>query len=129
MSVSMSPEAVVQWQLEAYNSRDIDALLAIYASDAQIFEHPATLLAVGSAALRGRFVARFQEPNLHATLLNRIAMGNIVVDYERVTRTFPEGTGALNLIMIYEVQNGKIAKSWMITGAKTLDILPKSTSS
>ena len=122
MSLLMSPEAVVQRQLEAYNSRDIEALLAIYANDAQTFEHPATLLATGSAALRDRFVARFQEPNLHATLLSRVVMESIVVDHEQVTRTFPEGTGTLNLIMIYEVQNGKIAKSWVITGAKTLDI-------
>jgi hypothetical protein len=117
----MSPEAVVQRQLEAYNSRDIDALLSIYANDAQTFEHPATLLAVGSAALRDRFAARFQEPNLHAKLLSRLVMGNIVVDHEQVTRTFPEGTGTLNLIMIYEVQSGKIAKSWIIAGAKALD--------
>ena len=37
----ISPEAVVQQQLDAYNARDIDALIAIYAADAQMFEHPA----------------------------------------------------------------------------------------
>jgi hypothetical protein len=34
-----APEAVVQRQLDAYNARDIDALLAIYAADAQMFEY------------------------------------------------------------------------------------------
>jgi hypothetical protein len=68
----MSPEAVVQRQLEAYNSRNIDALLATYAEDAQMFEHPATLLANGAVSIRERFLNRFQEPNLHATLLNRV---------------------------------------------------------
>jgi hypothetical protein len=34
--------------------------------------------------------ARFQEPNLEAVLLKRTVMGSIVVDHERVTRTFPE---------------------------------------
>ena len=48
----ISPEAVVQRQLDAYNARDIDALIAIYAADAQMFEHPAKLLAKGSTALR-----------------------------------------------------------------------------
>jgi hypothetical protein len=113
MGVFMSPEAVVQRQLEAYNSRNIDALLATYAEDAQMFEHPATLLADGAVSLRERFLTRFQEPNLHATLLNRVVMGSIVVDHEEVFRTFPEGAGKVELMMIYEVHNGKIAKAWV----------------
>ncbi|MFC5476219.1 nuclear transport factor 2 family protein [Paraherbaspirillum soli] len=121
MSPLPSPETVVQRQLDAYNARDIEALLAIYADDAQTFEHPATLLASGSAALRERFLVRFQEQNLYAALLQRIVMGNIVVDHERVTRTFAEGPGKIELTMIYEVQDGRISKAWTIAGAKTLD--------
>ena len=72
MPLADDPEAVVQRQLDAFNARDVDALLAVYAEDAQMFEHPATLLATGSAALRGRFTNRFREPNLHAALMRRI---------------------------------------------------------
>jgi hypothetical protein len=82
------------------------------------------LLASGSAAFRERYIARFQEPDLHASLLKRIAMGNVVIDHEEVARTFPEGPGKIALIMIYAVQNGRIAKAWSITGAKTLDTKP-----
>ena len=114
----------MQRQLDAFNAHDIDALLATYAEDAQMFEHPSKLLASGSAAFRERYVARFQETNLHAILLSRTAMGNIVVDYEEVSRTFPEGAGKIRLLMIYEVQHGRIAKAWSITGAKTLDKEP-----
>jgi len=121
MPTSSTPEAVVQRQLDAYNARDIEALLAIYADDAETFEHPATLLAHGTAALRERFLLRFQEPDLHAALLKRIVMGDIVVDLERVTRTFADGTGTLELLMIYEVRNGRIQKAWSIPGAQTLD--------
>jgi hypothetical protein len=121
---SNDPEAVVQRQLDAFNARDIDALLATYAGDAQMFEHPSKLLASGSAAFRERYAARFQETNLHATLLNRTVMGNIVVDHEEVSRTFPEGAGKIRLLMIYEVENGKIARAWSIAGAKTLDKEP-----
>ena len=119
--ISHDPEAVVQRQLEAYNARDIDALLAVYADDAQAFEHPSTLLASGSAQLRERFMARFREPNLHAALVERVVMGHIVVDHEKVTRTFPEGPGSLELLMIYDVQKGRIAKAWSIVGTKKLD--------
>ncbi|HYF65627.1 MAG TPA: nuclear transport factor 2 family protein [Herpetosiphonaceae bacterium] len=121
MTDSPTPEEVVQRQLDAYNARDVEALAAIYAEDAQIFEHPDTLLASGSAALRERFAARFQEPNLHAALLARMVMGDTVIDHERVSRTFPEGPGTLELMMIYEVRAGRIARSWSIVGAKTLD--------
>ncbi|MGA2787135.1 MAG: nuclear transport factor 2 family protein [Verrucomicrobiota bacterium] len=124
MPFSNDPKAVVQRQLDAFNAHDIDALLATYAEDAQMFEHPSKLLASGSAAFRERYVARFQETNLHAILLSRTAMGNIVVDYEEVSRTFPEGAGKIRLLMIYEVQHGRIAKAWSITGAKTLDKEP-----
>jgi len=111
----------VQRQLDAFNARDIDALLAVYAEDARMFEHPSKLLASGAADFRERYAARFQERNLHAILLKRIVMGNIVIDHEEVARTFPEGPGRIALIMIYEVQNGRIARAWSIAGAKTLD--------
>lgn len=110
---------VVQRQLDAYNAKDIEALLAIYADDAQLFEHPVTSLAAGTGQLRERFAARFREPNLHAQLLNRMVMGAFVVDHERVTRTFPEGPGTIELIMIYEVKGGRIARAWSIVGERT----------
>jgi hypothetical protein len=117
----MTPEAVVQRQLDAYNAKDIEALMATYAADAQQFEHPAKLLASGATQIRERFAARFQEPNLHAKLIKRIVSGNTVIDHEQVTRTFPEGTGQFELVAIYEVQDGKIARAWFILGAKMLD--------
>jgi hypothetical protein len=115
-----SPDSatVVQRQLDAFNAKDLAALLAIYADDAEIYEDPDKPLAKGSAALRERFALRFQEPNLHATLLNRIAMGDTVVDHERVTRTFPEGPGTVELLMTYEVKAGRIARAWTKVGPK-----------
>ncbi|MGD1019938.1 MAG: nuclear transport factor 2 family protein [Verrucomicrobiia bacterium] len=121
MGLSNDPAAVVQRQLDAFNARDLEALLATYAEDAQMLEYPSKLLASGAAAFRERYTARFQEPNLYARLLSRTVMGSFVVDHEEVTRTFPEGAGKIRLLMIYEVQQGRIAKAWSIPGAKTLD--------
>lgn len=120
-AVPSEPEQVVQRQLDAYNARDVEALLRIYADDAQMFEHPDRLLASGSGELRQRFLTRFQEPDLHATLRARLVMGNLVIDHEEVTRNFPEGRGRVELIMIYEVQNGRIAKAWILVGPKRLE--------
>jgi hypothetical protein len=118
----MTPETVVQQQLDAYNAKDIDALMATYAADAEQFEHPSKLLAGGAAHIRERFQARFQEPDLNARLIHRIIAGETVVDHEIVTRTFPEGTDQIELVAIYNVQNDKIKKAWFISGPKTLDV-------
>lgn len=48
-------------------------------------------------------------------------MGQTVIDHEEVFRTFPEGSGRLRLIMIYEVRGDRITRAWSIVGAKTLD--------
>ncbi|WP_395735602.1 nuclear transport factor 2 family protein [Prosthecobacter sp.] len=118
-----SPASLIQQQLDAYNAHDLDALLATYAENARLFEHPSTLLATGTAELRERFALRFEEPNLHAHLLSRIIMGRFIIDHERVTRTFPEGPGTLELIATYEVStdNQKILNAWFLSGPKTLD--------
>ncbi len=117
----IGPEEIVQQQLDAYNAHNLNALMATYADDVRIFEHPTTLLASGSAQLRERFAPRLQEPDLHAHLSNRIVMGRFVVDHERVARTFPDGTGTVELIATYEVVNGRISNAWFLTGPKTLD--------
>jgi hypothetical protein len=114
------PATVVQRQLDAFNARDLPALLGIYADDAELYEHPAKLLARGTAELRERYAARFQEPNLHAALHHRAVLGSTVVDHETVTRTFPEGPGTLDLVMIYEVSGRRIIKAWTIAGPRTL---------
>jgi hypothetical protein len=116
-----APETIVQRQLDAYNARDIDALLATYAPDARQYEHPATLLAAGAAAMRARMALRFAEPDLHARLLRRVVMGNIVIDHEEVTRSFPEGPGRVDMVAIYEIVDGRIQSASVQVSNKRLD--------
>ena len=113
-------DTIVQRRLDAYNARDIDALLATYVPDARQFEHPGNLLAT-AAEMRERMAVRFAAPNLHARLLRRVVMGNIVIDHEEVTRTFPEGTGRVDMVAIYEVADGKIQSASVQVGNKRLD--------
>jgi hypothetical protein len=121
MTTSAAPELVVQRQLDAYNTRDIDALLATYAPDARQFDHPGKLLATGAAEMRERMALRFEEPDLHARLRQRVVMGNIVIDHEEVTRTFPEGRGRVDVVAIYEVIDGKIQSASVQVSNKRLD--------
>ncbi|HSP23879.1 MAG TPA: nuclear transport factor 2 family protein [Saliniramus sp.] len=114
-------ESIVQRQLDAYNARDIDAFMAHWADDAQIFAFPSTILADGAAEIRARHVARFEEPDLYATLVSRMSLGNAVVDREIVTRNFPDGQGRVNVIAIYHVEDGRIAKAWFQMGDPVLE--------
>jgi hypothetical protein len=63
---------------------------------------------------------RFQEPNLFGRLTNRLYVDNLVIDQEIVTRTFPEGPGEVDVIAIYEINAGKIAKAWFKSGQPRL---------
>jgi hypothetical protein len=114
------PEAVVQTQLDAYNAHNIDAFLATYADEAELFGFPAIAQTKGREAMRKRYAPRFSDTILRAVIVKRIVMGNTVVDHERVQLTFPVGPGVLEAIAIYEVRDGKIAKVTFIPGKKAL---------
>jgi putative hydrolase of HD superfamily len=107
-------------QLEAYNARDIDAFMSWWADDCQYYAFPSTLLANGAAEIRERHIERFKEPDLLGQLLTRIVVGNVVVDYEMVRRTFVEGPGEVEVICTYEIEGGKIAKAWFKMGERRL---------
>lgn len=106
------PAALVQAQLDAYNAHDVEALVAIYAADAQLFQHPDTLLASGAEAIRARFGARFDSGKPRALLLHRIVCGDTVIDHETVHSTSPEGPVSVDMVAIYEVRDGRIARGW-----------------
>ena len=110
------PVSVVQRQLDAYNRKDVDAWLATYAADAEQCLLHGERLAQGHAALRQRMEVRFAEPHLHARLLKRTVMGNIVVDLEEVTRDFPQGKGSMQMLCIYEVVQGHIVRASFAMG-------------
>lgn len=106
----------VQRQLDAYNARDIDAFMPWWADDGRIYAFPDQLLADGAAAIRARHAARFLEPDLHGRLVRRAVIGGLVVDREVVTRTLPDGPGQMDVLAIYEVAHGRIARAWFKAG-------------
>jgi len=116
-------ELPVQGQLDAYNARDVDAFMQWWADDCAYYEFPDRLLASGAAEVRERHVARFKEPNLHGRLLKRITVAGVVVDHETVTRTFPNGPGEVDVIAIYEVKEGRIARAWFKMGPPRLSTM------
>lgn len=116
LSLLIKAESVIQRQLEAYNARDLEAWLATYKADAEQYLLHAGLLASGHDAIRRRMTDRFNDPALHAALVSRTVMDNIVIDHEFVTRTFPDGLETVEMVCIYEVHAGLIVKATFAIG-------------
>lgn len=101
---------LVQRQLEAYNARDLDRFAATYSQTVRIFRMPATEPAIsGMTQLRETYRQRFASPALHAEILDRIVLGNKVIDHERVTGIRSE---PIEAVAVYEVEAGLIQAVW-----------------
>jgi hypothetical protein len=101
---------IVEEQLQAYNARDLDRFAATYADDIRIYRMPATEPAMtGQAQLRETYRKRFSSPGLHAQIVNRIAIGNKVIDHERVVGIKDT---AIEAVAVYEVAGGLIRAVW-----------------
>jgi len=105
----MSPEAVAQKQLDAYNAQDIEAYMACFAPDCVIADLNGPVTESGAAAIRHRYANLFQKfPENRADLIARIAHGPVVLDHERVVRR--PGGETFEAVAIYTVRDGKIVR-------------------
>ena len=109
-----SPETVVQRQVEAYNSRDIDAFLSYYAENVTIRHLPEGEVSWASReAMRDRYAKRFEEnPELNCVITNRTVHGNWVIDHELVTGV--KDRPRIRAVATYEVRNGLIQNVWFL---------------
>ena len=119
------PSALVQRQLDAYNAKDVAAWLNTYAPDAEQYNLHGERLARGHEELKARILVRFEESDLYARLLSRTALGNVVVDAEEITRNFAEGLGTVEMLCVYEVINGCIAKASFALGRRRIHVQPE----
>lgn len=113
-------EAPVQRQLDAYNARDLARFLAEYSDDVRIFRPPAAEPALVGKQAMGAFYAahRFNLPQLHAELVNRMVLGDKVIDHERITGLPTEPTdGPMEAAAVYEVREGLIRTVWFFNAA------------
>ncbi|NER18511.1 hypothetical protein GWK10_14930 [Spongiivirga citrea] len=107
----VSPERIVQKQLDTYNNRDIDGFMSTFFEDIRLYSFPDSLTTEGAEATRKRYQEFFEKtPNLHSEIKNRIVIGNVVIDEEFITAN----DRRYSIVAIYEVENGKIIRARFI---------------
>ena len=116
MPITFDPATFAQRQLDAYNARDIERFVAEYTDDVLVFRLPGTEPIIrGKQNLAEHYSKnRFNLPELHAELVNRMIFGNKVIDQEYVTGV---PGGPLEVAAIYEVTPTGISKVWFISGS------------
>ena len=116
--VAMKPDSVLQpspaeladQQLLAYNAHNLEAFLAPYAEDIEIYDLSSNKLQTkGKDAMRKRYSFLNTVKTLYCNLLNRVVEGNVVVDHEEI---WMDGGRKIYGLAIYEVKDGKIVKVW-----------------
>jgi uncharacterized protein (TIGR02246 family) len=100
---------IAQKQLDAYNAQDLDAYVSFFAEDCIVSGLNGQPTETSREAIRARYAKAFaQFPQNKALLKNRIAVGNTVVDHEKVVRA--PGGEEFEIIAIYSFRDGQIAR-------------------
>jgi imidazolonepropionase-like amidohydrolase len=96
-------------QLAAYNAHNLEAFLAPYADDVEIYDlNTGKLQVKGKDAMRKQYSFLNTVKVLHCNLLNRIVEKNMVIDHEEIIAS----QGKFYGVAIYETRDGKITKVW-----------------
>lgn len=102
---------VVQKQLEAYNSHDLEAFVSAYAPDVTVTSGEGRTLMTGREEIREQYARLFEgHRELRAEVPNRICVGSWVVDEERVHVDGQQ----MEALMAYEVTDGLIQRVVML---------------
>jgi hypothetical protein len=107
---------LIEKQIAAFNSRDLEAFLACYARDARILDASSALMAEGYEGIRQMYAPLFaNSPDLHAEITNRIQIGGWVIDDEHSTGfVMPGYPTELRAVVVYHVVDGRIVQSQLL---------------
>lgn len=110
----MTAADVVQRQADAYNDRDLDRFVAEFSDTVVVYRLPATEPVIVGKVKFAEFYAtqRFNLPHLHAEIVNRIVMGNKVIDHERITGVRPK---PFEMVVIFEIADNLIQRVWSLS--------------
>lgn len=107
---AQGPAMLAERQLAAYNARDLDAFSACFAEDVEVYDFPGVLAIKGQNAFRARYAERFKSEGLEAIVVHRAVIGERVIDHERVWLNGRAAGDPTELVVIYTVRDGLIAR-------------------
>jgi len=114
--MNTKPEEIVQKQVEAYNTRDIDLFTSCHHPEVELYnlgeKQP---FVMGREALRSRYKDLFdQSPTLHSEVTDRLVLNDTVIDKEIISGR--AGVDRTDYIAIYQIKEGLIAKVNFVSG-------------
>jgi hypothetical protein len=102
----MNPVSVVEAQLAAFNTRDIDAFMACYSPDVVVEDAVGTVLMRGHDQMTADYAQFFdRHPGLHVDVVDRLTIGDHVIDDETIHGTHVDPDRA---VVVYRVRSGVI---------------------
>jgi hypothetical protein len=105
----MLPAEIAEAQLTAYNAQDLERFCRYFAEDLVVADLNGAVQLTGRPAFREKYARVFGEfPANRVELLGRIAVGNVVIDHERVFRT-PDAV-PFEVAAIYTFRGQEIAR-------------------
>jgi hypothetical protein len=110
----VSAADVVQRQVEAYNDHDLDRFVSAYSETIAIFRMPSADPSISGKRQLAEFYStqRFNLPGLRAEIVNRIVLGDKVIDHERV---WGVRDGPIEVAAIYQVVGDLIERVWFFS--------------
>lgn len=109
----MSAEEVVQRQLDYYNAHDLDRFVETFHEDVEVLKLiEGTTSMKGREEFRERYAVCFERSRPRAELVNRIVIGNKVIDHEDVI--FADRDGPMKAVAIYEVEGEQIKRVFFL---------------
>ena len=106
MAAGLVASNPVDAQLAAYNAQDLDAYCACFTEDIVIEDGAGKAISRGKATMRENYARMFAaHPDNHCDILHRIAVGDFVIDHERISGRGPE---PFHAVAVYRIAGGLI---------------------
>lgn len=111
----MTPEQIVQKQLEAYNVRNLQDFMDLMADDVQVYGYgKPKAISDGKKSVEALYKNLFDKsPDLNSVLENRIVIGDNVIDHERITGRMGNHE-VIELVVIFETKHNQISRMTVI---------------
>ena len=102
--ITLSPLAIVNLRMQAYNSHNLEAFLNTYSEEIEIFTYPDKSLGKGKNHIRRLFEPMFEEGSISVEIHHQIAKDGYVINHETVMNENKK----TEYVSIYEVRDGLI---------------------